>query len=49
MIGAEPGTGFQSLFWWISLLGSGIFLEMPHGTEFQSLFWWISLLGEDRL
>ena len=40
---------FQSLFWWISLLGttnpSGIGIAAVQ--VFQSLFWWISLLGAD--
>ena len=37
---------FQSLFWWISLLGGGgeVYSMLAYG-GFQSLFWWISLLG----
>ena len=36
---------FQSLFWWISLLGSWTCRSSGPTGKFQSLFWWISLLG----
>ena len=40
---------FQSLFWWISLLGNGhVEYVITMELMFQSLFWWISLLGFKR-
>ena len=36
---------FQSLFWWISLLGKMRRSRDSGKWGFQSLFWWISLLG----
>ena len=40
--------GFQSLFWWISLLGSISLSSSVFSSGFQSLFWWISLLGSSQ-